>query len=390
MKHWIIVGVSFLIAESLHGTKLTPQETTIVQLELVLNHLGEYNFGEPETWKPELIEVMQSVYQQPEAQAKAASLMLTFLRSEASNEAKNAVRTIYYTLTGKASIEAESQASSIETSASSLMTKVAALHEDFESSTEPAEFIQQRLRNASDELRPHVIRLIRLLPESFRSGFSLFEVHNLTSHNKAQLLKLLSARGDPSIHALATDFAQSDNQMLRLAGLESLQTFGRPEDVLFLTHIAASREDPEKSLAREALYRMPGEDVDIIIIKLLKIESPQQQLELISAIEKRNIESATTQLLELVSKDGETQSPAIRALATTASLSSLGAVIELLIQADSLKQKKALETAIFRIASRYSSDSKGSTIIRKRLKSTRNSQAKDSLASILEKLKNAK
>lgn len=383
-----------LSAITLFGIQLSravPSEDTINRLEAVLASLSSYDYGDPETWKPELIEVMRTVYQLPDTQMHATALMLDFLNSAASSEAKKAVKFNYYSLVDHVVPQSNNQDLDEIRPPSSLMIKVADLNKDFENSKKPITYVKQTLKAASNELRPYAIRLVRDLPDAFRKGSTLFKIDSLNSHNKAQLLRILAVRKDPSIHGLAIHFAQGEDSMLRIAGLISLQTIGNAEDTNFLTEMAASWNDPEKSLAQNALYRMPGRDVDAAISRLLmKTESTEGQMELISAVEKRSIQSATAQLFELSSQDGKVQSRAIRAIALTAPLSSLDGAIDLLTEINTSKQKRELETAIYRIAYRFADDPVASSTIRERMLTSEDPSVKDSLSSILGKLANAK
>lgn len=383
------VCLSAVTLFSIQLSSAVPSGDTINRLEAVLASLSSYSYGDPETWRPELIEVMRNVYQLPDTQTHATTLMLDFLNSGASSEAKKAVRFNYYSLVDRVVPQSNNQDWDELLPPSSLMIKVADLNKDFEKSKKPVAYVKQTLKTASNELRPHAIRLVRDLPDTFRKGSTLFKINSLNSHNKAQLLRILAARKDSSIHDLAIHFAQDEDSMLRMAGLISLQTIGKAEATRFLTEMAVSWNDPEKTLARNALYRMPGRDVDAAISRLLmETASTEGQMELISAIEKRSIQSATGQLLELASQEGKTQSQAIRAIALIAPLNSLDAVIDLLTESDTSKQKRALETAIYRIAYRFADDPVASTTIRERILASEDRSLKDSLSSILEKLSN--
>lgn len=383
----LIAAVAFSIPIS----RANSPQATINRLETLLATLSDYNYGDAETWKPEMIEIMRSIYQQETAHREAADRIRAFLDSSASIEAKNAVKPAYYTLRSDPLSDSDVQEVLEDASGSPLMNKVANLNNAFRETRNPVLYIKRNLKTESDELRPHVIRLVRGLPHSFRKGSTLFKIDSLSFHNKAQLLGILAAREDPSIHGLAIRFAKGEDPMLRAAALMSLQTIGKAEDTEFLTEMAASWNDPEKSLARNALHRMPGRDVDEAISHLLLIaESTESQLELITAIEKRNIQSATAQLLELASKGGMNQFRAIRAIALTAPISRLEAVIDLLAENDNAKEKRELETAIYRIAFRFADDAVTSSIIRKRMLTIENPLVKESLSSILEKLASAK
>ena len=54
----------------------------------MLGQLETYEFGETESWKPKLLEVMRSIYQDETSQRTARVRLNDFLNSQASEEAK--------------------------------------------------------------------------------------------------------------------------------------------------------------------------------------------------------------------------------------------------------------------------------------------------------------
>jgi len=382
------LGYIFMVSLTLSAlsSNADPKPHTIDWLADVLSTLSDYEFGDPETWKPEFIEVMQTIYRETDTQSKAAAMMADFLGSDASAEAKNAVMLNYYTLVSLDSTDAANEEPDAAGFASPLVVRVAELNAQFRKSRQPVAFIKQKLKTETDELRPHVIRLVRGLPDSFRKGDSFFEIEGLSAHNKAQLLKLLAARKDPSVHRVAKQFAQGEDPALRIAALEAFQSIGRAKDVPFLIEVAVSGTEREKSLAQNALYRMPGRDVDRALTSLVITDQLEAQLEAIKAIEKRYTPSAARNLLTIASKPIDAQLPAIRALSLVAPLTTLDNVIDTLAMADSSKVRKELETAIYRIAFRHGENSRASAIIRDRMNSTENGSVRESLTAILQKL----
>ncbi|MCB1122382.1 MAG: hypothetical protein KJT03_12590, partial [Verrucomicrobiae bacterium] len=61
------------------------EEPAMVQLESVLNELSGYSYGEPETWKPELLESMREIYQDPGLYDRALRRLKDFQNSSVSD-----------------------------------------------------------------------------------------------------------------------------------------------------------------------------------------------------------------------------------------------------------------------------------------------------------------
>ncbi len=390
MKHLIQVlggALTLSFCGSIPSYSADASSQTTEPLAEILAILSDYQFGDVETWRPDMIEAMQAIYQKPDTHRKAAAMMLDFLNSDASTEAKNEISVHYRTLAEDDPVPQANVKPSAKVAASPLMIQVARLNEEFRNSHRPVAFLKRKLNSEPNELRPHVIRLVRELPSSFQKGISLCKIDGLSSHNQAQLLKLLAARNDPSIHSLAVELARSEVPELRIAALESLQTIGKAQDVDLLIQIALSQNEPEQSLAQEALYRIPGKAVDQAITRRLQTERLETQIEVIKAIENRNTQSATSELLAVASQTSGAQLPAIRAIALVAPLSGLSDVIDSLETADSSKVKKELETAIYRIAFRHGDRiEEAISTLRSRMLATDQDSLKASLGAVLDKL----
>jgi hypothetical protein len=379
--------VTLFLALSSLGT--LAQDSSLKRLDSVLQDLSHYEYGEPETWKPELIDVMRGIYSNTGQQAAAKKKLSEFLASQASAVAKKEVGQVYYNLTGEAYTgNSKTVSKQITKPQSPLMVEVAKLDKRFHKSKDQVALIKKELGKASDEFRPHVIRLVKFLPESFKNGSSLLALKNLNPHDKAQLLILLAARHDPSIHDTAIAYLKGNDPQLKIAALKVLHLVGKAEDIDYLTSLAAKADEPYQALARDALSRIPGADIDQSIVTGLSSSTPEEKAELIQAIEKRNTTNAWPALVKLSGSESlDLRIESIRALAMVAPVTGLKDVIDLMVQTDNSKVKSEIEKAIYRIAVRSADNSTAAKVIQAYQRSSNDETIKESLAGILKKLK---
>ena len=81
----------FSIYTLLLFSHLLPAQDQLQAVKSVLEDLKNYQYGLPETWKPDLLEAMQPVYDHEQLQKQIEPLMLDFLLSNASLPAKRAI-----------------------------------------------------------------------------------------------------------------------------------------------------------------------------------------------------------------------------------------------------------------------------------------------------------
>ncbi|MFW5832372.1 MAG: HEAT repeat domain-containing protein, partial [Prolixibacteraceae bacterium] len=271
-----------------------------------------------------------------------------------------------------------------------LPAQTAALNGLFEMSSEKAEFIRNQLEKYDEpELRSEIIRLVIKLPEEYKKGNEFFETRDLSNSEKIQLLSILGDRKDNSIHDVVTGYLKDENEAIRLAALRVIPSTGSAEDILLLAEIAAKSRGGEKQLAQNALYTIPGKEVNKKIISLLSSAPPEVKTELIQAAGGRNMTEASGELFKLAeSESRQVKNEAIKALGKVADDSALKQLTGLLSNADSPRERKALEDAVYLVASRNTDVSESSEVLVKELKKADNSEHVSSLLSILGQIGN--
>ena len=154
-------------------------------------------------------------------------------------------------------------------------------------------------------------------------------------------------RGD-AVLAAVLDAAQSPPPPVRKEALRSLQKIGKASAVAVLAARAASSAGEEQALAREALAKLPGPDVDRAVIEHLEAEKDDAvRAELVRAAGARRISAARPVLMEAV-RSGP---PAIRtrassALRDIASAGDIPDLIDLLMAVDDEAGREEMQNAV--------------------------------------------
>ena len=508
----LVIFILLLIAS--HSFAQVSNESAVKNVEQVLEKLSEYNYGEPQLWKPELIEAMKPVYSNPDVQKEVEQKMLDFLQSDATVEAKKAIQKEFAIIATKDSEEGiikllqneetvnlalavmdharlgsveqykkivpyvsvpakigiinllgnrqEEEATeflnalaqkedeqvkmavlsalaniasteSIEslmklsktlpasfvlevngeklsaayglwenghekeaqnifedlTEADQLSIQAAALNGLFEMSGDKAEFIKKQLEKYDEpDLRSEVIRLVIKLPENYKKGSEFFE-GDLSVPEKIQLLSILGDRKDNSVHDMVINYLKGENENLRLTALKVIPETGSANDVILLAETAAESGGSEKQLAQNALYTIPGKEVNQKIINLLSSASPEVKVELIQAAGERNMTEAASELFKLAeSENSKVKNEAVEALGKVAGFSALEKLTGLLLKAGSPRERKALEDAVYLVAARNPEASESSAVLVNILKKTDTPKNISSLLAILGQIGN--
>ena len=247
-----------------------------------------------------------------------------------------------------------------------------------------AELLKENLKTASEKLKPELINLVAMMPASFSGGDELLQVPGLTEAEKLQLVLQLGRRGDKSIRDEALRFAEHENKEYHVPALRALAGVARTAEVPFLIKLAATGRGEEQVLARRILYTLPGNDVDEYLVNQLSGADEELAIEYLNAIGERNSADAAEALLQTV-KNG---SPAVRIEATKTLAKVAGAeetdeILQLLLAAESSRERKELERTLFLVATKNGSENAATEIIVEALKNAGDNENITSLLSVL-------
>lgn len=166
------------------------------------------------------------------------------------------------------------------------------------------------------------------------------------------LLGALAARGDKTALPLALAAAQSDDEQLRLAGVEALDRIGDARAVPLLIRMLASG-GPLSDPALTSLRTVFGDGVDEAIIAAMQKADPPLRQTLIDLVRERGAVSAVPALLaEARHSDAGVRDRAIRALGDLAEPKDIPAMIAILLATERGRRRDDVEKAIARVADR--------------------------------------
>ena len=131
---------------------------------------------------------------------------------------------------------------------------------------------------------------------------------NLTDRNLRQQVRQTpqdrSARQNALFMRLALESAQSADETLRNAGLLAVGALGGPDQVPFL--LEQAQTGPNRDLARLALSRMVGQNIDALLLATLRTEEDAEKFAIIADVLNRRFNTAIRPLLLERAKVAET------------------------------------------------------------------------------------
>ena len=199
-------------------------------------------------------------------------------------------------------------------------------------------------------LRGVAISLVRELPGKGATKAFVQQLPGMSPEGQMLLLTALADRGDATALPAAVNAVHSDDESVRLAGLEAVAKLGDASSVLVLANIAAKTDGAMQTTARASLYSLRGKGVDAAILgNLMKGEAPTR-VELILAVLERNLGDATPDLLKAASEpNAAVRQAAYGGLAVLATANEVPALVDLLVKAQDDERGKA-EKAVVAVA----------------------------------------
>ncbi|MEA3365531.1 MAG: HEAT repeat domain-containing protein, partial [Candidatus Hydrogenedentes bacterium] len=205
------------------------------------------------------------------------------------------------------------------------------------------------LRRGNDAIREAAAAVARDVPGGAATQVFAAELSNLLPETQELLLISLAERADPAALGAVTEAAQSEVDGIRNAALEALAVLGNASTVPLLTEVAATTEGRCRELARRALNRMRGLDVNAALVGSMQNSLVSaRRAEAARALGERLASETTPDLLEAISDSApEVRVAALEALATVAPCETLPEIVELIVAAEDEQTRNAAEnTAI--------------------------------------------
>jgi HEAT repeat protein len=254
------------------------------------------------------------------------------------------------------------------------------------SSEDPYLFILNHLRQEDPEFHPYIVQLVYQLDDSHELGRIFKELDGSQNIPSSHLFSALASIGDPSIHpeVIASLVNGEEKKDVRMAAIRALASIGKPPDALLLAELAASARGPEKELARQSLYMLPGSETNEIIQAGIREETGGIRTELIRSTGERNMEGATEILFVLTSDaDRNVRIESIRALGKLASPELISDLVNVHIKADTRRERQESERAIYAVSQKMPENADRSSSIITALGETDDAEVLASLINII-------
>lgn len=215
------------------------------------------------------------------------------------------------------------------------------------------------------------------------------ELPKLKSIYQIQLLTALADRGDRSVLPAVVNATTFEDGEVRVTAFRALASLGDASTVDLLSRVAAQGEI-EADAARESLYRLRGEEVNQSIITKMTEAEPKVKVELLGSVGARYVKSATETVLAYTKDSNpEVREAAIKALGHIAAPKYLPELIEILMQAQTLAERREVERTITTVAHRIEDVEHQAKDVLAAMPVAKNIEVKSSLLTVLGRIGDA-
>ena len=246
------------------------------------------------------------------------------------------------------------------------------------------EVIVSVLKSNDQAMQTAAIGLLREVakPEMIKQVAA--ELPKLTVTSKVQLLSALADCGEKSVLADVVAATKDSDGSVKTAALTALGALGDVSTVDLLVQASATASGAEQNAARESLSRLRGDGVDKAILDKMAGAAPDVKVELIRALEQRNVTSAVATLLKATGDaDGKVRVEAIKALRTVAGPADMQELVKLLISIPGGTERSELEKTVVAVARKIPEDKGQGAVVLAALPSAKDLAAKSSLLIVL-------
>ncbi len=240
------------------------------------------------------------------------------------------------------------------------------------------------LKSGDQEMQSVAIGMVKEMQGSDITRALAKELANLSATSQVQLLAALGDRGDPEALPAVIAATRSKDAAVRIAALKAAGQLGDKSTVMVLAERAASARGDEQKAAQESLYRLRGEGVDSAILAGIEKAEPATKVELIKALEQRNVVTGVDILLKTATDtDRKVRAASFKVLGALAGPERLGALVELLIGLKSAPDRTQAEKMVAAVAHKIERKDKQAEAVLARLGTVKDVGSRSSLLSVL-------
>jgi HEAT repeat protein/type 1 glutamine amidotransferase len=227
------------------------------------------------------------------------------------------------------------------------------------------------IKAEKEEAVPHIIALLKdddldlqraagkFIAETPGSAVTVAlaqQLPSLGTDGQIVLLSALEGRGDKAAAPHVAKAVSASDQRVRLAAIQTLGVVGGADNVTLLAQVSAAGGPLEKA-ARDSLARMSAPGVAAALVQVAKGRGETgARITAIETLIQRYDETANPALLDVAEdEEASVRSAAYKALGALGGQQEVPALVSLLLQADSARDRSGIERALVAIALRLES-----------------------------------
>jgi type 1 glutamine amidotransferase/HEAT repeat protein len=147
---------------------------------------------------------------------------------------------------------------------------------------------------------------------------------------------------------------KSNDLEVRISAYDVVGVIGRPSDVSMLAQKASETESAEKQAVQRALVRLPGDDVESEMIRILKSAEPAVKVQILKCLMLRKARAACEDVMDLVeSEDSDVRKSAYALIAELGTPDHLPRLLTILIETKNVRTLQNTEKTAAKICLRY-------------------------------------
>jgi len=191
------------------------------------------------------------------------------------------------------------------------------------------------------------LRTARELPGGAVTDALVAQMAHLTPERQSLMVLVLADRGDPAALPALLEVLQSGPPPAVLAALGAMERIGNASCVPALLKVALDNDEELSQVAKAALYKLPGTDVDAQIAARIPQAAGKARQIFIELVGQRRIAAALPALVPLAEDaDAGIRSAAVAAIATLGGEKQVGDLVRILQKTSQAVDRAALEKAL--------------------------------------------
>jgi HEAT repeat protein len=213
------------------------------------------------------------------------------------------------------------------------------------------------------------------------------QLPDLSEAGQVQLLSSLADRGDKAAKGSVEKAINSELESVRLAALAALAKVGDPGTVSVLAEAAATRKGIEQQTARDSLYTLSGSEIDKEILAQIPKTDSKAAVELISSVEKRDIQSAAPLLVKTAANPNpEVRMESWKVLKVVAGPDQTSKLVDLLVQIKETRERNEAVKTVSAVAMKIADENERAQAVLAAVPAVNDVSIKSSLLEVLGKI----